>query len=91
MATPSRVAGVSPRVSRLDAEQLGGLDQRVEERGHTGSSLGAAPVVILATDSDAAQRPLPMWVCSLDVGPAPLARLLVDRTLFLIGRCENAA
>jgi hypothetical protein len=44
----------------------------------------------LAASSSRPVEIAPMWVCSPDVGPAPLARLLVDRTLFLIGRCENA-
>ena len=44
---------------RIDAGQLGALDQAVEDRGDLGALLGLRAVVVLRSYDDAAECPIP--------------------------------
>jgi len=52
-----RDGGLQEVLAGLDADELGGFDQPIEQRGDFGPALGARAVMILAAKDQTAKRP----------------------------------
>src|SRR5215204_2494907 len=75
---PERGEERAPEVGfRLLSNELGALEQRVEEGGHLGPALGARAIVILAPHDDPAQH--------------TLRRIVVDRDPWILKETDKPA